>query len=78
MYISDTSIRVITNLAKVVEPILDVLAAFTGFKFSLLGGGPEPADGGRLNMIWYVQALVITPTYLMNVSASIPALPGAR
>lgn len=47
-------VRVITSLAKVVEPILNLLAEHTGFKFSLVGGGPEPADGGRLNMIWFV------------------------
>lgn len=35
------------------EPILDLLAEHTGWKFSLVAGGPEPAEGGRLSMLGY-------------------------
>ncbi len=32
------------------QPILDLLADHSGWKFSLIAGGPQPADGGRLHM----------------------------
>lgn len=37
------------------QPILDLICAHTGMKATLLVGGPEPADGGRLNIIRYVE-----------------------
>lgn len=43
--------RVIQSLASFVEPILDLIADHTGWKVTLIAGGPEPADAGRLNMI---------------------------
>ncbi|KAJ3483572.1 hypothetical protein NLJ89_g12050 [Agrocybe chaxingu] len=33
------------------EPILDLVSEATGWKASFIAGGPEPAVGGRLNMI---------------------------
>lgn len=45
--------RVINSIGKFVEPILDLIAEHTGWKLSVIAGGPEPAKGGRLNMIRY-------------------------
>jgi len=45
--------RCIQNLTKFVQPILDGICAVTGWKVSLIAGGPEPSQGGRLNMIRY-------------------------
>ncbi|KJA26036.1 hypothetical protein HYPSUDRAFT_133378, partial [Hypholoma sublateritium FD-334 SS-4] len=42
---------IIETITPFVEPILDLIAEHTGWKVSLMAGGPEPADGGRLNMI---------------------------
>ncbi|KAK7023434.1 SERTA domain-containing protein 3 [Paramarasmius palmivorus] len=41
----------IERLPSTMQPVLDGLAAATGWCFTLLAGGPEPADGGRLNII---------------------------
>lgn len=41
----------IQGLATFVQPILDGIAAYTGFQVTMLAGGPEPADGGRLNVL---------------------------
>lgn len=49
------SFSVIAALPTILEPIFDLLAEYTGWRFSGIAGGPEPADGGRLNMIMYVQ-----------------------
>ena len=43
--------RVIECFPKFVEPILDLIADYTGWKVSLIAGGPQPAAGGRLNML---------------------------
>ncbi|KAF9472824.1 hypothetical protein BDN70DRAFT_775212, partial [Pholiota conissans] len=43
--------QVLNNLPSFVQPILDLVAAHTGWKVTLLAGGPEPADKGRLNMM---------------------------
>lgn len=43
--------RVIECLPRFVQPILDLLADHSGWKVSLIAGGPEPADGGRLHMM---------------------------
>lgn len=45
--------RIIECFPQFVEPILDLLAEHTGWKISLIAGGPEPADGGRLGMLRY-------------------------
>lgn len=42
------------------QPILDLACEHTGMKATLLFGGPEPADGGRLNVIRYVFFLLLT------------------
>ncbi|KAJ3492411.1 hypothetical protein NLJ89_g11248 [Agrocybe chaxingu] len=43
--------KCIQGLTQFVQPILDGICTVTGWKASLLAGGPEPAYGGRLNMI---------------------------
>ncbi|KAF9471899.1 hypothetical protein BDN70DRAFT_819435 [Pholiota conissans] len=43
--------RIITGLPKFTQPILDMIADYTGWKATLIAGGPEPADNGRLNMV---------------------------
>jgi hypothetical protein len=43
--------RCIQGLVKFVQPILDQLSDHLGWKVSLVAGGPEPADGGRLNIV---------------------------
>lgn len=50
---TDSCIRIIAALPKFIEPILDAIGEYTGWKASFIAGGPEPADGGRLNMIRY-------------------------
>lgn len=42
------------------QPILNLACEHTGMKATLLFGGPEPADGGRLNVIRYVFFLLLT------------------
>jgi hypothetical protein len=44
----------IQGLAKFVQPILDLISTHTGFQVTMLARGPEPADGGHLNVIRYV------------------------
>ncbi|KAJ3502939.1 hypothetical protein NLJ89_g8658 [Agrocybe chaxingu] len=41
----------ILGLTQFVQPILDLICEATGWKATLVTGGPEPAYGGRLNMI---------------------------
>ncbi|KAL0572484.1 SERTA domain-containing protein 3 [Marasmius crinis-equi] len=43
--------RCINRLVRFVKPILDGIAERTGFVVSLIAGGPEPQDGGRLNCV---------------------------
>ncbi|PPQ79593.1 hypothetical protein CVT24_010043 [Panaeolus cyanescens] len=43
--------RCIQALVHFVEPILDGICAATGWKATLIAGGPEPADEGRLNIV---------------------------
>lgn len=43
--------RIIECLSQFIQPVLDLLADHSGWKVSLIAGGPEPADGGRLHMI---------------------------
>ena len=44
----------INCLPKFILPLLDLIADHTGWKVSIIAGGPQPADGGRLNMIGYI------------------------
>lgn len=46
-------IRCIQGLVEFIQPILDYTADGTGWFFSLMGGGPEPAQGGALSIIRY-------------------------
>ena len=41
----------IQGLVKFAQPLLDQLCLYTGMHMTLLAGGPEPGDGGRLNVI---------------------------
>ncbi|KAF9470225.1 hypothetical protein BDN70DRAFT_902281, partial [Pholiota conissans] len=43
--------QVLKGLPTFVQPILDLISDYTGWKATLLVGGPEPADQGRLNMM---------------------------
>ncbi|KJA13205.1 hypothetical protein HYPSUDRAFT_151852, partial [Hypholoma sublateritium FD-334 SS-4] len=43
--------RIIECFPQFIEPILDLIADHTGWKLSLIAGGPEPADGGRLGIL---------------------------
>lgn len=52
-----TYFRCIEGLVKYMQDLLDLLVEYTGYKWTLLGGGPEPADAGRLNVIAYVGLL---------------------
>ncbi|PPQ76861.1 hypothetical protein CVT26_001499 [Gymnopilus dilepis] len=41
----------IQRIVRTTQPILDALSQSTGWNFSLIAGGPEPADSGKLNII---------------------------
>ncbi|KAJ8580374.1 hypothetical protein M405DRAFT_869522 [Rhizopogon salebrosus TDB-379] len=41
----------ISRLGTFVEPILELISAATGMQASFIAGGPEPVDGGCLNII---------------------------
>ncbi|KAK0474668.1 hypothetical protein EDD18DRAFT_1090485 [Armillaria luteobubalina] len=43
--------KCIHNLSQFMHPILDQVAKATNGKLTLLWGGPEPIDGGHLNVI---------------------------
>ncbi|PPQ81291.1 hypothetical protein CVT26_015193, partial [Gymnopilus dilepis] len=43
--------RCILGLIQFVQPILDLICEATGWKASCIAGGPEPAHGGKLNII---------------------------
>ena len=51
--IQSFDLRVIEGLTKFVQPILDLISEHTGWAVTLIAGGPEPADCGRLNMVRY-------------------------
>ena len=51
-----STFRCIQNLTRFVQPILDGICAATGWKVSLIAGGPEPSQGGRLNVIRFVRS----------------------
>lgn len=43
--------RAIQALVKLIQPILDGVCEATGWKCSFFAGGPEPAQGGLLNVL---------------------------
>ena len=45
--------RVIEGLTNFAQPILDLISEHTGWAVTLVAGGPEPADAGRLNTLRY-------------------------
>ena len=55
-YIPETDLRnrCIQGLVRVAQPFLDLICKATGWKATLIAGGPEPAHQGRLNIIRYV------------------------
>ncbi|KJA18011.1 hypothetical protein HYPSUDRAFT_205740 [Hypholoma sublateritium FD-334 SS-4] len=56
--------RIIECLPKFFQPILDMVAEHTGWTATLITGGPEPADGGRLNVVSVHAAQVATQPWL--------------
>ncbi|PPQ86467.1 hypothetical protein CVT24_010232, partial [Panaeolus cyanescens] len=40
-----------TNLPAIVQPLLNLISDATGWKITLLAGGPCPACGGRMSMV---------------------------
>ena len=57
-YIPETDLgsRCIQALVRVAQPFLDLICKATGWKATLIAGGPEPAHEGRLNIIRYVSS----------------------
>ncbi|KAM6489701.1 hypothetical protein JOM56_014724 [Amanita muscaria] len=51
----------IEHLPKFVQPILDLICEHTGWKATLIAGGPEPADGGQLNVLSIHSGMVLGP-----------------
>lgn len=51
--VTDLVFRCIQGLVRFAQPILDMICDVTGWKCTLVAGGPEPAHGGRLNVIRY-------------------------
>ncbi|KAF9522828.1 hypothetical protein CPB83DRAFT_840208 [Crepidotus variabilis] len=43
--------KILNRLPAFAQPILDLIADYTGWKVTLIAGGPEPADKGRLNVV---------------------------
>ncbi|PPQ84465.1 hypothetical protein CVT26_007395 [Gymnopilus dilepis] len=61
--------RAIQRIVRTTQPILDTLAKTTGWNFTLLAGGPEPAHGGKLNII-SVHTGITTGDVKMNFGRS--------
>ncbi|PPQ85572.1 hypothetical protein CVT26_010356, partial [Gymnopilus dilepis] len=61
--------RSIQGIVRTTQPILDTLSKTTGWNFTLLAGGPEPAHGGKLNII-SVHTGVTTGDMKMNFGRS--------
>ena len=59
--------RAIQGLDRVVKPFLDYICQTTGWKASVIMGGPEPAQGGQLNVVRSVLHLPMMA--LFHVSA---------
>ena len=53
------------------QPVLDLVARHTGMVLSLLMGGPEPAAGGRLNIIGCVLPYSLSLAFLTSSLVSI-------
>jgi len=52
--ISYNHYRCIECIPKLVGPLLDLIFEATGWKGFFMGGGPEPAAGGRIKVMGYV------------------------
>lgn len=53
MYSNDYK-RCIQGITQLMQQVMDLVVDHTGWKASFVCGGPEPAHGGRLNIIRYV------------------------
>ncbi|KAL0567546.1 hypothetical protein V5O48_014451 [Marasmius crinis-equi] len=58
--------RAINGLARFMQPILDGICAATGMSCTLIVGGPEPADNGRLNAMAIHAGATTTGNVNMN------------
>ena len=56
-FVTNSLCRCIQGLVQFAQPILDLICEATGWKCSLIAGGPEPAHGGWLNIIRHVLIL---------------------
>ncbi|KAK7015546.1 SERTA domain-containing protein 3 [Paramarasmius palmivorus] len=61
--------RAIESLASTLQPILDLVHEATGWNVTVMAGGPEPADAGRLNIMSIHAGLTADPTP-MNFGAA--------
>ena len=55
LLLSDSCIEWLASFA---QPILDLIQQYTGMYPTLIVGGPEPADGGRVNIIRFILPLL--------------------
>jgi hypothetical protein len=62
-------IRCIEGLVGFAQPFLDLISQATGWKVTMIAGGPEPAHEGRLNVIRYV----LNTTIFINANLLYPA-----
>ena len=56
--------RCIEGLVGFAQPFLDLICQATGWKVTMIAGGPEPAHGGRLNVIRFV----LNTTFSINTN----------
>ncbi|KAG6914316.1 hypothetical protein DXG01_001129 [Tephrocybe rancida] len=61
--------RALELAPKFLTPILNMLEDTTGWKWQVQGGGPEPADGGRLNVMSVSSGTMMGPAHLTFVQA---------
>ncbi|KAF9522755.1 hypothetical protein CPB83DRAFT_899379 [Crepidotus variabilis] len=61
--------QIINRLPAFAQPILDLMAEYTGWKMTLVAGGPEPADNGRLNVV-SIHSGVVKGTIKQNFGQS--------
>jgi len=66
--------RCIEGLVGFAQPILDLICQATGWKVTMIAGGPEPAHEGRLNVIRYV----LNSTFSINANPLCPAFTPER
>ena len=67
--VSNCADRCIQGLVRFAQPILDLICDATGWKCSLIAGGPEPAHGGWLNIIRYALFYIFDLNYRLILSS---------